>query len=266
MADVRCLFAFENQVRPLTCVAHGHACTEIVFNVGGRGTLFHDAQTFAYGPHSVFTYQPNGRHWITQHAEGRHVCLGVQGCDAEKLPIGVFAVSRRLDAWRKGVSALLRKPDARTRLELIAGLVVVDLLEAHGPAAAPASKAQQARAYIDAHYAEAISLEDLAARFFVSADYLRQLFRAEFKAGPIHYLIRKRIDAATELLRFSALPVQEVARQCGFENAFYFSRMYRKVTGRTPSQVSQEYLRSQQPGEPGGGRTLAILSKKKSVR
>ncbi|MBI3829028.1 MAG: helix-turn-helix domain-containing protein [Planctomycetes bacterium] len=59
--------------------------------------------------------------------------------------------------------------------------------------------------------------------------------RHDHGEGPLRYLLRKRIDAAAELLRFSTLPAQEVARQCGFDNPFYFSRLYRKMRGKPPS-------------------------------
>ena len=58
----------------------------------------------------------------------------------------------------------------------------------------------------------------------------------EFGLSPLRYLIRKRIEIAQEMLRDDrSLSVAEVARRCGFENPYYFARMFKRITGKTPS-------------------------------
>jgi AraC-like DNA-binding protein len=236
MAEVRCLFAFEHRVVIGECSHHRHSCTEIVFNRGGHGTMFYGGKRFAYGPRSVFTYQPGEEHWIDQARRGAHLCFGIEGCGAREIPIGCFQISAELMTLARQISReLVVAQGHRERLELLAGLATLHLNEKLVLARRTLSKAAQAKAIIDARYREPLEVADLAEKLYVSPDYLRQLFRSEYGEGPIHYLIRRRIEAARTLLQFSALPVRDVAKQCGFENAFYFSRQFRKVTGLPPS-------------------------------
>lgn len=239
MAEVQCLFAFLHGVKaPYTCVRHTHPCTEIVFNMGGQGTLYHGGEPFEYGGNSVFTYQPGAEHWVTQHRPGVHLCFGVKGCGAEDIRVGSFPVNPELRQLARITLAAMEEgsTSTRARVELIAGLVALNLKEryAHKP---EDSLAHQARAIIERHYHEPLTVAEIAERLFISPDYLRQVFRKEFRVGPLRYLLEKRVAAATELLRFSTLQIQEVAQQCGFENPFYFSRQYHKLQGKTPTAV-----------------------------
>jgi two-component system response regulator YesN len=52
----------------------------------------------------------------------------------------------------------------------------------------------------------------------------------------MRHLIQARIERAGDLLADPGLSVKEVARRSGFESPYYFSRLFRKVTGRTPSE------------------------------
>jgi len=239
MAEVHCLFAFLHPVPPRnTCVRHRHACTEIVFNIGGNGTMYYGGEAFEYGPNSVFTYQPGEEHWVTQVRRGGHLCLGMEGCGAGEIRIGSFPVdaplAQYIGAAREALDA--GSASSRSRLELIAGMIALNLSERF-PLRRRESLAERARAILDRRYHQPLTIAAIAAELFISPDYLRQVFRKEFGEGPLRYLMRKRIDAATELLRFSTLPIQNIARQCGFDNPFYFSRQYRKLSGRPPSAM-----------------------------
>jgi AraC-like DNA-binding protein len=243
MAEVQCLFAFQHSVpSPFTCVRHRHPCTEIVFNVGGAGTLFHGAERFEYGPESVFTYQPGPEHWVTQRRPGVHVCVGLEGCGAAEIRVGSFPTGANLSKWMRAFRAALAS-GTRAEQELIAGLIALDLFSRY-PRDQNITLAQKARAIIDRDYRKPLTVAAVAKQLFISPDYLRQVFRAEFGHGPLQYLLRKRVEAATELLRFSTLSVQDISVQCGVENPFYFSRLFRKMTGKTPSAVRPRTQRS----------------------
>jgi transcriptional regulator GlxA family with amidase domain len=84
--------------------------------------------------------------------------------------------------------------------------------------------------------AGAVSVADLAGRLYVSKDYLRHLFQEYTNRSPIQHIIQARIEKARDLLGQRDVSVKEIAAQCGFDNEYYFSRLFRKVTGTTPSQ------------------------------
>lgn len=69
-----------------------------------------------------------------------------------------------------------------------------------------------------------------------SEDYLSRIFHRELGITPWDYLNRYRMIRARELLRLTDDPVGSVARQVGFSDAAYFSRVFRNVCGASPSQ------------------------------
>lgn len=240
MAQASCVFSW---VMPIAsghrCHPHEHACTEIVFSDKTSGALHQGGRTFAYGDRSNFVYQPGASHWIENRRAGEHVCLGVVGCQAERLPEGVWTATPRLMAWFREIRRIVASTDRlqAVRLDLLSGLVVCELLSLQ-PAMRlpPRTRAQQARDVIDNALTTPLSLRELARRVFVSPEYLRQLFRKEFGESITSYVIRRRIELAARLLRMTDDPVKGIAAQAGFPNEYYFSRVFRKVMAVSPSQ------------------------------
>jgi AraC-like DNA-binding protein len=74
----------------------------------------------------------------------------------------------------------------------------------------------------------------LAARLGCSADHLSHVFHRDTGETLIHYIQRQRLRAALELIGRPALTVSEIAWSCGFADAGYFSRVFRKHTGFSP--------------------------------
>jgi AraC family transcriptional regulator, arabinose operon regulatory protein len=77
-------------------------------------------------------------------------------------------------------------------------------------------------------------LEELASAAGLSTAHYSTLFRQQTGFAPIDYLIRLRIQHACRLLDTTTLSVAEVAVEVGYEDAFYFTRCFRRVMGRSP--------------------------------
>lgn len=93
--------------------------------------------------------------------------------------------------------------------------------------------------FLDEHYFEDISLIDVATRFFMDPSYLSKLFKTETDENFIEYLTRKRMEKACELLSAEERKINEVAELVGYENQRYFSQVFKKFTGRTPSEYRE---------------------------
>lgn len=100
--------------------------------------------------------------------------------------------------------------------------------------------------YIEEHYKEPVSLEQLADAVPCNSQYLCRSFREIAGASPIQYLISYRLDRACELLRCTARPVTDIALECGFENISYFIRKFKAVKGYTPKEYRESFLSSGQ--------------------
>lgn len=95
--------------------------------------------------------------------------------------------------------------------------------------------------YINAHLKERLSLNEVAAVFGISPNYLSQLFGKYNDVGFSEYINTCKIAESKRLLAEGNLKVYEVAEMLGFESAFYFSKVFKKVEGVSPT----EYLNSQ---------------------
>lgn len=80
-----------------------------------------------------------------------------------------------------------------------------------------------------------ITMSDMMRGFPVCEDYLRKLFQKEFHLTPHEYLIKQRIEAAKSLLGADPhYSISQIALSCGFYDAHYFSRVFKKQTGTSP--------------------------------
>lgn len=88
--------------------------------------------------------------------------------------------------------------------------------------------------YLEAHLAEDISLDDLAAAATMSRFHFARVFRRSTGLPPYAYLVARRMERARELLRSSKLPIAEIAWRVGYANPAKFAAQFRRLTGTTP--------------------------------
>lgn len=95
--------------------------------------------------------------------------------------------------------------------------------------------------YIDLHYSQKITLDDLAGHFFINKFYLSRLFKEQFGTSVNNYLLQVRTTQAKQLLRFSDLSIEQIGQKCGMDDANYFSRMFKKMEGITPGEYRRRW-------------------------
>ena len=66
-----------------------------------------------------------------------------------------------------------------------------------------------------------------------------ELFKKEFSLSPVRYVTKVRIDRAKELLVSGRHTVTEISELCGFENVYYFSSVFKKAVGVSPSEYTK---------------------------
>lgn len=93
----------------------------------------------------------------------------------------------------------------------------------------------QMKQYVASHYQEPLELSDIAGQFGLSYHYLSSYFSQMAKEGFSEYLNRLRIEHARELLRESDMSIAEVGCGVGYADHSYFCRVFKKITGVTPS-------------------------------
>jgi AraC-like DNA-binding protein len=94
--------------------------------------------------------------------------------------------------------------------------------------------------YIHAHYMDSISVSMLAEQNCVNENRLFYVFQKYAGMGPGDYLRAYRLNRAKELLATSSAPIGSIAAQTGYPDALYFSRIFKKHVGVSPSQFRDE--------------------------
>lgn len=85
--------------------------------------------------------------------------------------------------------------------------------------------------YIHRHYTEELRIADLAEAEHLSESRFREVFRRTFGCAPSEYIIGLRLQHARDLLNGTDLTIAEIAELCGYGDALYFMRLFRKKTG-----------------------------------
>jgi AraC-like DNA-binding protein len=162
--------------------------------------------------------------------------------DAEVRPLRVPATDR--PRWHERLSQLQaeiqeQNPGSREAMHALLVLVLVDtarLAAPHLSAYTPATRPllTQVFRYIEAHYAEGISLRDVAAALGYTPAYLTGVVRRETGRPVLAWILERRMAAARYLLLETDDAVRQVARAVGYSHAGHFIRQFHRVHGQTP--------------------------------
>jgi transcriptional regulator GlxA family with amidase domain len=95
--------------------------------------------------------------------------------------------------------------------------------------------------YMQSKVNEALSLAEIARRAGLSVSYFCGLFGQQMGISPMDYLIQLKLRRARRLLVTTSLTVQEVAHKVGYDDAYYFSRLFRKLHGVPPVAYRREH-------------------------
>jgi len=107
--------------------------------------------------------------------------------------------------------------------------------------AAHISPAETVRRYMDQHYQQPLTLDELADIADISRFSLCRLFSAEFGETVMQYLRRVRIEKAREYLKYTEYTVAEIGQLCGYDDLGYFGRVFREHAGMTPGAYRRSH-------------------------
>ncbi|MGD6842374.1 response regulator [Bacillus infantis] len=98
----------------------------------------------------------------------------------------------------------------------------------------------KAKEYIEAHYAEALTLESAAEHVDLSPFYFSKLFKDRFRMTFIDFVTDVRIRKAKHFLKEGSLSLKEICYSIGYKDPNYFSRVFKKHTGLSPTEYRKE--------------------------
>lgn len=110
------------------------------------------------------------------------------------------------------------------------------------PPPAAGALRRQVQEYIDAHFREPLTLQDIGKALHVSPYYLSHVFKEDSGYSPMQYLLRRRIGEAQNLLISTELPMARIAEEVGFETQNYFNAQFSKHTGISPRKYRESFV------------------------
>lgn len=224
---------------------------QILYTRRGAGILNIDGRQLPQTSGSVFLVAPGVPHeYFPQQGVWETAWVVFRGSQLRELMtnLGFGSWSERssgesadLDGMERIFARLLSAAtDPLNGGERCSLLVYEYILEARaillGGAKRPCGQADSAVEYIERHFSEDITLEQLAELIGVSPQHFCRLFRAQTGMRPMEYLARRRVSEAKRLLGSTGKSVAEIARLTGYRDPTYFGAVFRRFEGTAPTE------------------------------
>lgn len=233
-------------------VPHAHKHTELFFIVSGKGQFILQDQVFPVNANNLVIINPNVLHCeSSMDAQPmEYIVLGIDGVEmaANEHYNGQFCILDHFESV--DISSCLRNILREMELKnagyedvcqaymeiMLVRLMRTIAMKPQDEGAAVAGNRQCAavKRYIDLHFKESLTLEQLAKEAHINKYYLAHAFKKEYGETPINYMISRRIDESKFLLTETDLSVSQIAQVLGFSSLSYFSQVFRKTQQITP--------------------------------
>jgi transcriptional regulator GlxA family with amidase domain len=168
-----------------------------------------------------------------ESAAGRNICQPFQS-SIHSLPA---AASQILDEVRGALPHDLAAASvSATRLALLLRESIATPSRAAPSKGGLASwQERKVRDHIEDNIDSSILVDDLADIVSLSAAHFCRAFKKSFSATPHAYIVTRRVERAQELMRTTRTPLSQIALDCGFADQTHLSKLFRRLTGRTPN-------------------------------
>lgn len=247
---------------------HWHQCVEFLYISKGYGIVVVDNQHYTARPGRLFIFPPfrlhkvhvdandkNKYHRTTMHIEHSSVISTLHGFPRQQAQFSALAASHvpaqiyDLSEQAQFVEVILEQFD---KLDLTGHSTASDVafmvmqLMAFLPSQPQLFIPQQQTVasrimqWVENHYSEKFSLDELAQSIGLSRSYTSRIFRQQ-TGGSIHeYLLTRRIKKSCDLLRTSPLSIEAIALEVGFIEVTYFITCFKKMMSQTPLQYRKQ--------------------------
>jgi AraC-like DNA-binding protein len=227
---------------------HSHPYLELIYFLDGKASVSSGGDTLEVALYDLLVYPPGVIHKELLDFTSRQeiVCLWLELGRKSSLPFS-FKVSDDGGelGWlcQNAHSTHVRRGPHYLELEdhLLRSLILCIEQKLSLADQSRNAALDRCRAFIDEHCAEEIDMEDLAQVACVTSSYLSRLFRKHLGTTPMRYRNVARIEKAKHLLLIQSASVEEIADLLGFEDAKYFSQLFKSITHLTPSQFRKKY-------------------------
>ncbi len=250
---------------------HSHDYSEMAFVLSGSGRYFVEGEMLSVREGDLLIFGPNVRHQALYCPDiavpATEFFVGFSGVHFQGLPENAIPLPGgqvlthtagelkrrlfRLCAAMQEENAVCRQGRYYMMKAYLIEMILLVLREQCEPAERPRGYAfesvnkkyvvDQIIGYFEDHFSEKISLDQIAENMYLSPFYISKIFKSETGATPIRHLIDIRLEKARELLEGGwDGSIQEVAATVGYNDAYHFSKLFKKRYGVSPSQVRRK--------------------------
>lgn len=237
-------------------VQHTHNCSELFYVIEGRGQFLIENKTYPVTVNDLVIVNPNVLHTeVSLNASPlRYIVLGVEGLELtassndnstnfciinfknirETILHYLQNMLMEIETKQPGYEVV-----CQDLMEIL--IVLLGRQTNFSTMLTPISKKTSrlcgfTKRYIDTHYQENITLDQLAEVCHVSKYHLAHAFTEEYGISPINYLISKRITEAEHLLTTTDFSLSLISNTSGFSSPSYFAQIFKKQKGMSPTE------------------------------
>lgn len=239
-----------------------HDFPEIIYLEKGRHVLIIDGKEYELSSGQMIMYAPGSHHISKAPSSSRASIISFESTSPmiAELSNRVLALSENQksmflsiieDGLRcferrapgASVGGMILKEGAKEytlqRIKKQLEFFLIDLYNAEVADAIPSRSKEEftaTLAFLEKSLEKQLTLTDIAAECSMSVSKLKLLFRENYGGGPIDCFIEMKINKAKQLIKKGRLNLTEISEALGFASLHYFSRLFKKKTGITPSE------------------------------
>ena len=238
-------------------VPHTHNHVELFYIIGGKGQFLINDQLYPVNTNHLVIINPNVIHTeVSLNAQPlEYIVLGVDGIELSisDTSNGQFCILDHFESLDMA-SCLrnilremeMKQPGYEDVCQAFMEILIIRLMRSTGlslpsetSAVSTNRQCAAVRRYIDLHFKEARTLEQLAEEGHMNKFYLSHAFKREYGVSPINYMISRRIEESKYLLAETDLSMSQIAQLLGFSSLSYFSQVFHRTQNISPKEYRQ---------------------------
>ena len=238
-------------------VPHTHNHVELFYIIGGKGQFLINDQLYPVNTNHLVIINPNVIHTeVSLNAQPlEYIVLGVDGIELSisGTSNGQFCILDHFESLDMA-SCLrnilremeMKQPGYEDVCQAFMEILIIRLMRSTGlslpsetSAVSTNRQCAAVRRYIDLHFKEALTLEQLAEEGHMNKFYLSHAFKREYGVSPINYMISRRIEESKYLLAETDLSMSQIAQLLGFSSLSYFSQVFHRTQSISPKEYRQ---------------------------
>ena len=239
-------------------VPHTHNHAELFYIVGGRGQFLIEDQLYPVNTNHLVIINPNVIHTeVSLNAQPlEYIVLGIEGVElsitntsSDQFCILDHFESMDITSSLRNIlrEMELKQPGYEDICQAFMEILIIRLMRSTG-LSVPAEpqnfvgnhQCAAVRRYIDLHFKEPLTLDQLAEEAHMNKYYLSHAFKREFGVSPINYMISRRLEESKYLLAETDLSMSQIAQLLGFSSLSYFSQVFHRTQDITPMEYRQQ--------------------------